>query len=332
MDGGAKAKRRAVARQKTLKKEAKKKLAEAAKKPIVKANGKCAPSAHKNYEKYGTCLPPETVVEIAKSVNKQVDNPFAQIPTGAFNSMNTLKEALNKKLNCKDELCWVQNSQLDWDKKRQIQRKLFRPIMPESWKKNPNEWLSNEDILNVMNQYNDQYPAFQFLNVFSVDFFRRDICRHYNFCDFNLFDFLETGKTSLGMVINTDTWVGGGKHWIALFADFDPKSRKFGMCFYNSGATKPPGPVREFMDAVYKDAQLFFKDTFTDVEFKKKFQFKYNIRAHQKGNTECGMFSMLFLIACLDHERLDYNSICNLMKAESDDEAQTYRRLLFYDS
>jgi hypothetical protein len=35
--------------------------------------------------------------------------------------------------------------------------------MPDEWKSDPDAWLSSDDILHVMKQYEKAYPDFKFL-------------------------------------------------------------------------------------------------------------------------------------------------------------------------
>ena len=46
----------------------------------------------------------------------------------------------------------------------------FTPYKPTEWEKNPVEWLSNFDILNVLKQYEEKYSDFKFIGPTPIDF------------------------------------------------------------------------------------------------------------------------------------------------------------------
>jgi len=299
---------------------------------LVNANGVCSPKAHGNYKKYGICIPQKYMRDIAQRYNKQ--HPDNSISPISFKSISDLKNELDIRLGCKgkSEKCWLRSKLVhNTDALYEKLNKMYRPDMPSSWKLNPKEWLSNLDIENVMLQYEDLYPNFKFLGVFSVDFYTDNVCHHYSFCNFNLFDFLATGKKQFGMVINLDKYSGSGTHWVSLFASFDIKDPKFGFCYYDSGAKPPPMLAKHFLKQLKEEANLFFKDHFNkEISFDKRFKKQCNSKEHQKENTECGMFSMLFLIMCLENKQLSYNEICNTLHEGSDDVVNSYRQKLYH--
>ena len=53
---------------------------------------------------------------------------------------------------CNKESCWVRQMTKN-SKQEQELLDAFAPESPKEWEKNPNEWLSSIDILQVMNQY-----------------------------------------------------------------------------------------------------------------------------------------------------------------------------------
>lgn len=293
---------------------------------LIAANGICSPKANGNLKRFGSCIPPQDMKTIANAYNKTASD---KIPIQHMLDQQTLKNTLNRRLGCNGEKCWlqspaIQNVQGLYDKLI----KLYRPDMPKSWLTNPTEWLSNVDIEKVMKQYEENHPKFKFLGVFSIDFYSDEVCKHYSICNFNVFDFLATGKKEFGIVLNLDTYHGSGSHWVSIFACFNPKDPKFGLCYYDSGARGPPSHAVHFLKQVKKDARLFFKDQIND--FDKRFKTQTNAKEHQKKNTECGVFSMIFLIMCLENRDKNYDSICDMLHVGSDDFINRFRRKLYH--
>ena len=67
-------------------------------------------------------------------------------------------------------MCWIDSVVENKGQKKSIKDELFVPVMPESWKKNPQEWLSSDEISDVMKQYEDKYDNFVFFGTISYRF------------------------------------------------------------------------------------------------------------------------------------------------------------------
>jgi len=96
----------------------------------------------------------------------------------------------------------------------------FAPESPKEWKKNPNEWLSSIDILEVMNQYEKKYKCFEFLGPSPIDYDTHQLygqCVWDELCHFKLAEQIKNGKTKIGIIFNLDPHYKGGSHWVSLF-------------------------------------------------------------------------------------------------------------------
>lgn len=291
---------------------------------VIRQRDECSPLAHKSSARHGSCMAKDHMLEIIRLYNK--DNPNDQITNIKKTSNSTLRNILKQKMGCSSEKCVVESSLVRKSSELYAKlSKLYRPTMPRSWHQNMNEWLSNYDIENVMLQYHDEYKDFHFLGVFPIDAFDKNVCNIYNVCSFNFFDFISSGKTKLGLVFNLDRHTGRGYHWVSIFASFNPKSKQFGLCYYDSTGNDAPSHAKQFCKQLREDANLFFRDVADPMTF----QTKRNLRQHQYKNTECGVFSMLFLIMCLENSVKDYRSIVNMLNNGADDVAMQHRQLLF---
>lgn len=172
---------------------------------------------------------------------------------------------------------------------------IFAPKYPEKWKSNPNEWLSSVDISNVMKQYEAKYKCFDFIGPTPIDFDSKDTsssseqCVWKDLCSFNLADQIKSGKTKIGIIFNTDDHTGGGEHWISAFINI----KKGEMYFYDSAGDKVPEEIKKFSDRVIEQGKKLSPPiTFT-------FDENYPV-SHQKSTTECGVYSLYFIVHMLE--------------------------------
>ncbi len=205
-------------------------------------------------------------------------------------SVGNPRESLAKALGCKegDEVCLVKQSKLPEEQKREIESAYFRPKMPKEWNQNINTWLSDADITIVMKQYQEAYPEFRFLEVSPIDFSAPDPnekdeqkCIVESFCNLNLGEMKSKGKTKIGAILNLDPHYKGGSHWVGLFIDLDKKE----VNYFDSYGMQPPKQIARFMRSL----------TLQDSSLK----LQSNGRRFQYKGSECGVYSMVFVISML---------------------------------
>lgn len=182
----------------------------------------------------------------------------------------------------------------------------FKPNKPNSWKLNEKEWLNTDDIMNVMTQYEVKYHSFTFLGVYPMDFAQKlslNQCVGQTMCDFNVKDLLLQKKTQCGVVLNIDYHTEPGSHWVSLYIGLSPRLKNFGCFYIDTSSHSAPIEVVNFMKNVRKQIREHYKKTkrtFVLMENKKQIQFE---------NTECGMFSIYFLLQFL--QRKEFKQIIN---------------------
>lgn len=179
-------------------------------------------------------------------------------------------------------------------------------------------WLSNYDIDDVIIKYEHKYNKFKFLGSTPIDFRRK---RHgtctldlfsnsdkswltfnknnkLKYCDFN--PSMYKDKTHFGIVFNTDNFDGPGKHWMGLY--FCIELTNPCILFFDSAVTYPD---------IHPEVRGFIKnieETYPSLNFIKK----YNTTKHQTSNSECGMYSIYFILTMLDaefHKKRSYTAI-----------------------
>ena len=198
--------------------------------------------------------------------------------------------------------------------------KSFRPEKPESWKKNPNTWLSTVDINRVMEQYEDAYPNFQYLGANPIDFnkkIKNNKCVVDELCKLDIKSVKKDGKDCLGMVFNTDPHNESGEHWFSLYIDLLGKNVKGEpyIYYFDSLASKPKNEVVEFVKEVQEQC----------LDLNKDIKFLYNDIKHQHKNTECGVYCLHFLVSMLKGVNFK-NYISN---KRNDQEMEKFRDIFF---
>jgi hypothetical protein len=191
-----------------------------------------------------------------------------------------------------EEHCVLDNAPLDETVKKQLRKQYLRPRRPKAWIAKPNMWLDNYNILNVMKQYEEAYPTFSFLGVFPIDFSAPDPyrtngvkqCLNKELCELNLNTEYDKGKRGIGMIFNLDPHFKGGSHWVGLYINLENKKKPFAGYFDSYGYETPKLIARLMRSFKLQVATC-------DLGF--------NARRFQYGDSECGMFSMYFLICML---------------------------------
>jgi hypothetical protein len=274
----------------------------------------CSPTVKKD-KKY-TCLSDEALNELKMLWNSR--HPDVMIED---NDPRKIWESLSKKMSgiCKRETCCLKQNFVEGKLDDEL-RDSYSPSMPQEWKKNKNEWLSSLDILRVMKQYEKAYPCFEFMGPSPIDFEKRvgenGKCVWDELCNFSLQEQINRGKTKVGIIFNTDPHYKSGSHWISMFIEI--KKEKPMIYFFDSVGDKPPPEVQAFVEKVKKQGN----------ELKHKINFGYDIndKEHQYGGTECGVYSLFFIVYMLkekiDNVYLDNHTI-------KDEEIELFRKKFF---
>lgn len=254
----------------------------------------CSPRKEKIKE---SCLSKKILIKIAKILNKnnKTDIPLKKVSKKKL--FDEISKHLNNKSNCDTESCWANiNSIMNGltDKERQQIKESFRPEKPEEWKSNPNTWLSTEDINNVMNQYEKEFPYFKYFGATPIDFNLKsgNTCLVSDICNINVKQIKKNNKKCIGMVFNTDPHNKGGQHWFSMYVDLIGKNRPKPAIYYFDSAS----PVNNFQDIHQRIIELMYK---IEEQCDFKLDIFYNNIKHQHGDTECGVYCLHFLTEML---------------------------------
>jgi len=249
----------------------------------------CNPSV-KNTPITKSCMTKEALLLLRDEYNKDhKTNPIiAEKPV-------LIWYELKMRLQCKDERCWLGEID-DAGKRKMIEEALFAPDHPPEWIKNPVEWLSNYDIDKVMAQYEQKYSDFKYLGTTTIDYDyivdkSRGTCVEDRLCKFDLESLIKRGKQRFGAVFNLDKHDKPGSHWVSLFICVPKKT----IVFFDSANGGVPDEIQKFVEHVQKQDGAY--------------KFIASNKEHQKKNTECGMYSIHFIVEMLN----DYNKMLNMV-------------------
>ena len=243
----------------------------------------CSPLVSKEKVVDGTCIPEKDIKQIKDTWNAHSSQKISAVsPTDIWKEMYA-------KSSCQDDLCVLSKPEVSKIKKTMID--YYAPKQPDTWKKNPTEWLTNIEILEKMKQYEKAYKCFKFIGPTPIDFDTvvDGKCVENSLCHFDLKKHIDNGIKKIGIIFNTDPHDKGGEHWISLFINI---KNKF-IFFFDSAGNKIPNEIKLLVNKITEQGKKLnppinfaYDDTYPHV--------------HQQSNTECGMYSLYFIINMLE--------------------------------
>ena len=189
--------------------------------------------------------------------------------------------------------CLLDHSALSHQEKDNLRKRYLRPKRPKEWYTKPDTWLDNENIDHVMKQYEVANPWFKFLGVFPIDFASKDPestepkCLYPETCNINIekeYNNKPVGRRGIGIIFNLDPHDKGGSHWVGLYINIWNKEKPI-ISYFDSYGLETPPTIAHLMK--------------TFVLQKEHCELSYNARRFQFGHSECGMFSMYFIICMM---------------------------------
>lgn len=268
---------------------------------------KCAPN--KKF-KDGSCIDLKSLKNIAENFSNVYNVEFDY--NNKKELVDDLSREFKKKFNCDDQLCWIKQKFIKKIGNEDLSKFTFRPEGPEG----KLDWLSTTNINDVVEQYEKKYDDFLFLGAVPYDFQelrQLEMGKELNFdnlrnghlnADYNK----DKKVNKFGMVINLDPHYKGGSHWVALYSDLEKNQ----IYFFDSFGKKPKNKIKKFINKITKymynskyNKKLNINNLLNDLKTKNEseqlrnisnFDIKYNNIQHQEKNSECGVYSINFLI------------------------------------
>ena len=221
---------------------------------------------------------------------------------------------------CDNEYCWLKLEFEKYGLDKKILKNRFAPFHPKLWNKNKNEWLSSYDLSRVMKGYEEIYKNFNFIGPSPIDFdkqLNKNSCVYDELCKFNLKSFINKGINKIAFIFNTDPHYKSGSHWISLFLDLEINL----LFYFDSNGNKIPKQVKDFCNKIIEQGK--------SLNIKIKYDDNFGV-IHQKSNTECGMFSLYFIITLLTKTHTA-NYFKNKNKKIKDKYVENLRKVYFND-
>lgn len=255
-------------------------------KPKTDKDLKCAPS-----KKFidGSCIPLTILVKMANAYNDEFDNDKIKL-SSTIETLNPSKykkylvKQFRKRLDniCDDQKCWVKQSfikRLDGQIKDELLNNTFRPKGPQG----QFTWLNTININQVFDQYMKAHNDFKFFGAVPIDF---DDLDDYELKNLDFKKLFDNGIHKIGVIFNLDEHYKSGSHWVALYSDL-----KAGQVYFSdSYGIRPEKRITKFMRRIAS----FINDNIT-----KNPVVDYNKTRHQYGNSECGLYSISFILRML---------------------------------
>jgi hypothetical protein len=290
------------------KKERNKTLRANKKGPFKKAN--CAPSTEK---KDYTCYSDGALVKMRNLWNARHpdDKILAASPPAIWKQLKG-----NMQDVCDIETCWLNQQFIANNVDKELASYTFTPKSPKSWTKNPTEWLSSVDIVNVMKQYEKTYKCFDFIGPSPIDFDTNELygkCVWDELCHFDLKKHIAKGKNKIGIIFNTDPHYLSGSHWISLFINI----KKGFIFFFDSNGDPVPKEIATLCERIIQQANALA----IHLTFQQNAPME-----HQYENTECGMYSLYFIIGMVT----DKHEYSYFMKHRIPDKNMKQMRLKYF--
>lgn len=283
-------------------------------KNLVKVN--CSPKAKGEINDF-TCYTNKSLYKLRDLWNAR--HPDGKIKTS---SPKEIHRQISEHLSgvCNKESCWLKQKADFGHVMESDMADSFAPESPPEWKKNPHEWLSSIDIMNVMKQYEKAYKCFDFIGPSPIDFDTRKLygeCVWDELCNFSIKEQMKQGKTKIGIIFNTDPHYKPGQHWISMFINIKKKK----IFFFDSTGDKAPREIMKLVERIQEQG----------LNLDKKIKFKFDSNEgieHQYGNTECGIYSLFFIVHMLEDKMTEHYLKTHILK---DEYMNKFRRVYFND-
>ena len=172
---------------------------------------------------------------------------------------------------------------------------LLKPKAPSSWKINPEEWVSSDEIDDIERQFEKVFKEYKHIGTYPIDFDKHTQtgeCLVSAICSMDIKSLYDKGHHQIGIIFNTDVSTGPGQHWIATFCDLRPELEYPRMTYFDSYAQKPEKQIQVLM-------RRWKKQWDASGIHSKPMKLSYNGTRHQYEDSECGLYSIYFHYCCL---------------------------------
>ena len=234
-----------------------------------------------------TCMTIDAVDSLKDAINRTSSYVGVKVKeTLPIKIYKKVKKILKSKCQEARDDCVLQV--LDSKVREEYLETLYAPNKPDEWSENSTEWLSNYDILAVLNQYEELKKDFHIYGPTPIDYdlhLQDGKCVNPELCSFILEDEMKKGIHKFGMIFNLSRHDEDGSHWVSLFVDTDDEI----IFYFDSGKSIPPSEITTLVNHI--------KEQGSSMGI--KFKYYETPRQHQYGNTECGMYALYFIVTMI---------------------------------
>jgi hypothetical protein len=272
-----------------------------------------------------SCYSRDNLIEIAKIYNQTHNN---KIPIRSSDTKRTLWNNIQQSLRqaCgDDETCWLRQPFLARSKLGVSLEDFFKPPAPLG----PYQWLSTKQIASVMKQHEKKHSYFKFFGPFPIDFMDVDYREAIQFR--NPKTIQNPSNEIIGVIFNMDPSDMAGSHWVALVIN----KRRGSISYFDSYGDKVQFPNiarlsytdshgRTPRDPSQIPMPPQIQQFIAEINQELRFRVKVNTIQHQYANSECGVYSMHFILKSLKHpfEKIAQDILL-------DEEVNRYRDVFF---
>lgn len=243
----------------------------------------CAPG---NISVGNSCYSKEQLIKIASTLNNKQKTSIKTKGKSKKDIWNQIHQNLLNE--CTFEWCWLENPAVKTIKDKKMKDEVFKPPMPTEWRDDKYTWLTTTDILKVMKQYEKSNKDFRFYGPVPVDCPKDIYCE---LTDLNLRALHSRNVNKIGVVFNLDRHDQSGSHWVGLYCNIPERY----IYYYDSTANKPPEYIKYFIEMLKRSLRTINNEGI---------KYEYNRKKHQYGGSECGIYSMNFIVECLKGKKM----------------------------
>ncbi len=252
------------------------------------------------------CFDDETVEKLRPHVDLSRDLTSG-VKSGSENASENIINAAKTKYGCDTQSCVLHQAA----KSGVISAEEAAKEFMENFKiKGPtnSDLLSNFNIDNTLKQWQNLFKDFYAYEFNMVDFKEHGKSLATTSIKEDIYD---KGYRTFACVINSDSYTGEGKHWMALFGDmrYDlsaASSQKWSVEFFNSAGSPPQKSfagwlidTRDAMNNIAAEQYGSQKPDLAEI-------IKVSDVMHQYSRTECGVYSLYYIWARLHGIRPEY--------------------------
>ncbi len=261
----------------------------------------CSPKHSNNGH---TCYTLKHLLSIAKAINHN-SHKHIDLKLNKYKLWNAIRQTLSDKCSDKQEWCWIDHDLVKHatDTDSLSLHKAFRPTGPLS----KDSWLSTNNILSVMKQYEEIYTDFVFFGPVPIDF--KNVSKQV--ANINIKKLISQGIHYIGLVFNTDPSHLPGKHWISMFINLHSHQ----INYFDSNPVILPDEINDLINHLAKQFELLGHTPIINI----------NTVRHQFGKSECGTYAIFFITQSLKGITF-HNIVNNIIK---DQQMHMFRHTLF---